>query len=168
MGVVQERKGVGVGRSVTLAAAFLLVATLAVAAPRKPVKPAANDKCPVCGMFVAKYPGFTAQLLYKDGSHALFDGAKDLFKYLQNLKKYAPGRQESQFDAIYVTDYYSLAPVEATGAWYVLGSDVFGPMGKELIAFGKEADAVEFKKDHRGKMILRFREVTPAVTATLE
>ena len=40
-----------------------------------------KDKCPVCGMFVAKYPGFLAQIQFRDGSIAFFDGPKDFFKY---------------------------------------------------------------------------------------
>jgi nitrous oxide reductase accessory protein NosL len=155
-------------RYLLIAAGLAMLAGTAVAGTRRPVKPAAGDKCPVCGMFVAKYPGFLAQVLYRDGGQAMFDGAKDMFKYLANFKKYAVGRQESQIDASYATDYYSLAPIDAAGAWYVIGSDVFGPMGKELIAFAKEADAAEFKRDHKGKKILRFKEVTPAVLATLE
>ncbi|HEY5973526.1 MAG TPA: nitrous oxide reductase accessory protein NosL [Geobacteraceae bacterium] len=155
-------------RYLLIAATLAMLVGTAAAGTRKPAKPAAGDKCPVCGMFVAKYPGFLAQVLYRDGSQVSFDGAKDMFKYLLNHKKYAGGKQESQLDAFFVTDYYSLAPIDAASAWYVIGSDVFGPMGKELIAFSKEADAGEFKSDHKGKKILRFKDVTQAVLATLE
>ena len=150
---------------------ILLFMTLdaADAADRTPVKPARGDKCPVCGMFVAKYPDFIAQVLYKDGSYAVFDGVKDFFKYLQNQKKYAPSKGgEAAIESMYVTDYYSLSPVAARSAWYVQGSDVLGPMGKELIPFAKEVDAREFKKDHKGNRIFRFNEVTPAVLMTLD
>lgn len=148
---------------------LLLAIVVADAAGRLPVKPSRGDKCPVCGMFVAKYPDFAAQVLYKDGSYAVFDGAKDLFKYLQNQKKYAPAKGgEAAIDAIFVTDYYTLSPVAAKTAWFVVGSDVLGPMGRELIPFGKEVDAKEFKKDHKGNRIIRFAEVTPAVLMTLD
>jgi hypothetical protein len=43
-------------------------------------------------MFVAKYPDWLAQMVFKDGSSAHFDGAKDMFKYLFNLKKYNPSK----------------------------------------------------------------------------
>jgi copper chaperone NosL len=155
-------------RNFLLTLVLVLAMTAGGLAANQPVKPATGDKCPVCGMFVAKYPNFLAQLRYQDGSYAVFDGAKDLFKYLQNLRRYAPGKQESAIAALQVTDYYSLQPIAARTAWYVVGSDVYGPMGKELIAFGKETDAAEFKKDHLGKKILRFTDVTPALIATLE
>ena len=47
-------------------------------------------------------------------------------------------------------------------------SDVFGPMGKELVPFDKEADAREFKKDHKGAAILRFKDVTEAVVKGMD
>ena len=55
-------------------------------------KPGERDLCPVCGMFVAKYPLWVATLKWKDGALAHFDGAKDLFKYLGDLPRWAPGR----------------------------------------------------------------------------
>ena len=49
----------------------------------------------LAGFFVAKYPDWQAQAIFKDGSHAHFDGAKDMFKYLFNLKKYNSKRAGS-------------------------------------------------------------------------
>jgi nitrous oxide reductase accessory protein NosL len=138
---------------------ILFAASWALAAEKKPVKPSPKDKCPVCGMFVAKYPDFAAQVLFQDGSYAVFDGTKDMFKYCLNLKKYAPAKRIEDIASIYVTDYYSLEPVDGTTAWYVAGSDTFGPMGKELIPFSKETDARGFMKDHKGKSLLRFKDV---------
>jgi nitrous oxide reductase accessory protein NosL len=138
---------------------ILFAAPSALAAEKKPVKPTPKDKCPVCGMFVAKYPDFAAQAVFQDGSYAVFDGAKDMFKYYLNLKKYAPAKRIEDITSIYVTDYYSLEPIDGTTAWYVAGSDTFGPMGKELIPFSKESDARGFMKDHRGKSLLRFKDV---------
>jgi nitrous oxide reductase accessory protein NosL len=139
---------------------LLILVSFAFAGEKKAVKPAQKDKCPVCGMFVAKYPDFVVQVLFKDDTHAVFDGAKDFFKYYFNLKKYNPSKNEADIDSVYVTDYYKLTPVDGYAAYYVLGSDVYGPMGKELIPFEREADAREFMKDHKGKSMLRFKKVT--------
>ena len=133
-----------------------------------PVVPKPADKCPVCGMFVAKYPDFLAQVIYTDGTYALFDGAKDLFKYLFALDTYAAGRNRADIASVYVTDYYSLSPVDGRTAWYVVGSDVFGPMGRELIPFAREAEAREFLQDHAGTGLLRFDTVTPAIIGKLD
>ena len=47
-------------------------------------------------------------------------------------------------------------------------SDVYGPMGHELIAFASAADAREFMRDHRGRSILRFAAVSPELLRTLD
>ncbi len=131
-------------------------------------KPAAGDKCPVCGMFVAKYPDFAAQMQFKNGSVLHFDGAKDMFKYYLSPGRYLTSRKQGDPTTIHVTSYYSLAPIDGRTAWYVVGSDVFGPMGRELIPFGNEAEAREFLKDHKGKRLLRFGEVTAAIVRELD
>ena len=135
---------------------------------RKSIRPGPRDKCPVCGMFVAKYPDWIAEILFKDGSHAFFDGAKDMFKYYLNLKRYNPSKTMGDIDSIYVTDYYDLAWVDGNGAFYVIGSDVYGPMGRELVPFREEAGARDFLKDHKGKSVLKFKGVTPEVVKTLD
>jgi copper chaperone NosL len=131
-------------------------------------KPSPKDKCPVCGMFVAKYPDWLATLLFKDGTFRYFDGPKDLFKFLLDLKQYAPGRGQSDVDRFFVNDYYAVRQIDGREAFYVLGSDVYGPMGKELIPFAGETDARGFLKDHGGRSILRYHEVTSAVLKQLD
>jgi len=133
-----------------------------------PKSPAKDSKCPVCGMFVAKYPDWVAAARFQDGSAVFFDGAKDMFKYLFDLKKYNPGKKQTDIEMIQVTDYYDLTPVNGFEAFYVLGSDIYGPMGRELIPFAKEEAAREFLKDHKGKSLLKFQEVTPALLKTLD
>jgi nitrous oxide reductase accessory protein NosL len=150
-----------------LIAFFLTVAPLQ-AGETPPVKPSKSDKCPVCGMFVAKYPDFLAQIIFMDGSYALFDGVKDLYKYYFNLKKYNASKNLSDIATVYVTEYYSMNPINGRDAYYVLGSDVFGPMGKELIPFEKEGEAREFMTDHAGKTIIRFDAVTPDIIKGLD
>jgi nitrous oxide reductase accessory protein NosL len=147
---------------------IVLAASLAWGGERKPVKPSSKDKCPVCGMFVAKYPDFMAEIIFKDGSYAVFDGAKDLFKYSLNLEKYKPAKGHEDIDSVYVTDYYSLELIDGFRAFYVTGSDVYGPMGKELIPTAKEGDAKGFMKDHGGKSILRFGNITAELIRRLD
>jgi nitrous oxide reductase accessory protein NosL len=134
----------------------------------EPLTPSKGDKCPVCGMFVAKYPDWIAEIIFKDGSVAFFDGAKDLFKYYFRLKKYNPGKTRADIEAIYVTEYYNLALISAYEAFFVIGSDVYGPMGKELIPLLSQTDAEAFMNDHGGKKVLRFDSIKPAVTKKLD
>ncbi len=146
----------------------LLLATGALAVGGKPVKPGGKDKCQVCGMFVAKYPDFAAQVHFKNGTLAHFDGAKDLFKYYHQIGRYNPKATSKDISALYVTDYYTLTPIDGFTATYIVGSDVFGPMGRELIPFAKAKDAQEFLKDHKGKKSLSFKEVTSALLKELD
>ena len=130
--------------------------------------PGPKDTCPVCGMFVSLYPDWAATALYQDGHAHHFDGAKDLFKYLLNLPKYAPGHARDDIAAIGVTEYYGVTRMDARAAWYVIGSDMLGPMGHELVPLKTQAEAEEFLKDHHGKRIVRFDEVTPALLEQLD
>jgi nitrous oxide reductase accessory protein NosL len=121
--------------------------------------PQPTDTCPVCGMFVAKYRPWVATVLYRDGHAHHFDGAKDMFKYLLDLPKWAPDHQAEDIQRIGVTEYYGLTRIDAQQAYYVIGSDVRGPMGHELIPLESAADAAEFLQDHAGKRVLRFDQV---------
>ena len=147
---------------------ILLTVSCAEAADKAPLKASKHDKCPVCGMFVYKYPDWLAEIIFKDASVDFFDGAKDLFKYYFNIRKYRPGRNKKGIAAIYVMEYYDMQLIEARQAFFVLGSDVYGPMGHELIPFKTEEDARAFLVDHKGKRILQFAEITPAVIAKLD
>lgn len=128
--------------------------------PVKQPAPGPRDTCPVCGMFVAPYPYWIATVVWRDGKAVHFDGAKDFFKYLLDLTKYEPGRQRGDIVSMGVTDYYGTQRIDAAGAWYVIGSDVLGPMGHELVPQDTEADAKEFMADHKGRRVLRLADVT--------
>lgn len=130
--------------------------------------PGPRDTCLVCGMFVAPYPYWIATVVWRDGTAVHFDGAKDFFKYLLDLKKYEPRRSRGDIQAMGVTDYYGTARIAAQTASYVIGSDVLGPMGHELVPHDSTEEAREFMQDHRGRRVLRFDEVTPALLKALD
>ncbi|WP_415395918.1 nitrous oxide reductase accessory protein NosL [Sulfurimonas sp. CS5] len=109
-----------------------------------------DEKCPICGMFVYKYPKWAAQIFYKD-MHYSFDGVKDLMKYYFEHK--------GGISKILVTDYYSQKAIEARESYFVIGSDVYGPMGDELIPFEKLSDAKTFSLDHKGVKVLKFESI---------
>jgi copper chaperone NosL len=131
-------------------------------------KPGPKDLCPVCGMLVSKYPNWTAIVTWKDGHTHFFDGAKDLFKFLHDLPKYAPGHRKEDIAGIYVTDFYNLERINARKAVFVVGSDVLGPMGHELVPLTNKADADDFLKDHKGKKTLVFDQVSAEILAEID
>jgi nitrous oxide reductase accessory protein NosL len=70
--------------------------------------------------------------------------------------------------SIAVTDFYNLDKIDAKKALYVIGSDVLGPMGHELVPLATRADADDFMKDHKGKRVLSFDQVTKEVAEKLD
>ena len=148
--------------SMTCAILFMLFLSVpfSLAADKKPVPVKLSDKCPVCGMFVAKYKNWQAQIVFSDGAYAVFDGPKDMFRYYLDIKKYNPSRKAADISNIYVTEYYTAELTDARKLYFVQGSDVNGPMGAELVPLASEAKAKEFLKDHKGKKVLKFGEVT--------
>ena len=148
---------------------IIFIASSAVSAgDKKPVTPSAKDKCPVCGMFVAKYPDFAAQIIFNDGSTFFFDGVKDMYKFYFNLTRYDKSKKIADIESIYVTDYYDLKWIDGFKAFYVEGSDVYGPMGRELIPFEKKAGAEQFMIDHIGKSLLQFDEINYDLIKSLD
>ena len=148
-----------------LAVLSLLATVAALPAPAapeaaEPRQPGKEDVCAVCGMFVAPHGDWVAQVIFEDGSAAFFDGAKDFFKYLLARDRYLPDRRGLEIEATFVTGYYRLEAVHAAEALFVVGSDVYGPMGPELIPHSTLAEAEEFLRDHGGERIVRFDEVT--------
>ncbi len=90
-------------------------------------------KCPVCGMFVGKYPKWVG-LIVVDGKKYYFDGAKDLMKFY----------------------------------FYVSRSEVYGPLGNELIPFKTSKAAKNFLNDHGGSNIVLFENITPKMVMALD
>lgn len=139
--------------------ALLLATAGAAAEPPGFVKPGERDRCPVCGMFVARHPDWVAQIHFKGGGREFFDGVKDLCLYYFGMRSSGGGRGPGDVTAVYVNDFYTLEPIDGKTAFYVVGSDVTGPMGKELIPFAHRDDAEEFRRDHAGRRIVVFDEI---------
>jgi copper chaperone NosL len=127
----------------------------------------AQSRCAVCGMFVAKYTNWLAQIQYKELQQTkFFDGVKDMMVFYFNPEQYGGASRDAISD-IFVKDYYTLAWIPAKEAFYVFGSDVFGPMGHELVPFATREAAESFSKDHHGKQILTFDTITPELIESM-
>ncbi|NPA28350.1 MAG: hypothetical protein GXN91_04850 [Epsilonproteobacteria bacterium] len=124
-----------------------------------------DAKCPVCGMFVAKYPRWAA-VMEIDGKKFYFDGVKDMMKYYIFDGDFKYNREK--ISKMEVTNYYTLEPIDAKKAFYVIGSNIYGPMGNELIPFSTLDEAKNFLKEHNGKKIIKFNEITPKLVLSLD
>jgi nitrous oxide reductase accessory protein NosL len=124
-----------------------------------------NAKCPVCGMFVSKYPKWAASM-HIEGKKYFFDGVKDMMKYYIFDGDFLYDRKH--ISQMTVSDYYTLEEIPAKEAFYVLDSDVFGPMGHELIPFKSQKSAETFKLEHNGKAIVKFDDITDKMVMSLD
>ena len=122
-------------------------------------------KCPVCGMFVSKYPKWAAMMEINGHKH-YFDGVKDMMKYFFFDADFPYDRHK--ITQMEVTDYYTLEAFPARFAWFVYDSKLYGPMGRELIPFRTEEAAKNFMADHGGERIVRFKEITPKMVMALD
>ncbi|QID19115.1 nitrous oxide reductase accessory protein NosL [Nitrogeniibacter mangrovi] len=130
--------------------------------PAVPVNITAGTTCVLDGMLLANFPGPKAQILY--------DGAAepDFFcDTVEMFNVYLQPEQARRVRAVFVQDMGKAdwnKPrghwIDATQAFYVLGSDARGSMGPTIAAFAQEADARTFAKAHGGK-VATFNEVTP-------
>ena len=110
-----------------------------------------EDRCRICGMYVYKYPKWATQIIYHNGVEK-FDGVKDMMKYYLHHK--------NGIEMVAVRDYYTQKVIDGQKAYYVIGSDVYGPMGNELIPFQDKKSATNFYLDHHGKKVVKFSEIT--------
>lgn len=125
-----------------------------------------HEKCPVCGMFVARYPEWVTQMHLADGQLLFFDGMKDMLAYYFNPGDFG-GREGAAVTALWAKDYYTTQWIDARSAYFVTGSEVHGPMGHEFIPVDSEEKAQVFKRDHRGEKILGFEEIDPELVEAM-
>ncbi len=120
----------------------------------KPIVVPEKSRCPVCGMFIAKYPKWVSMIETKNGKKYYFDGVKDMMKFYFDPQRFHHDKEA--ISSILVTDYYTLEAIVAKKAFYVIGSDIYGPMGEELIPFQSKEEAKNFLLEHHGKKIVTF------------
>ncbi|MFB6352582.1 MAG: nitrous oxide reductase accessory protein NosL [Halobacteriales archaeon] len=139
-----------------------------------PVALDGGKQCDVCGMVIADHPGPNGQIFYRDhapeghDNPAWFDSVKEQFAY-----HFEKQRFDWEALVVYATDYsavdyrlfterdttYISCHVEpgsfadAADLVYVVGSEVHGAMGPDLIPFGDRADATAFSGDHGGEVL---------------
>jgi nitrous oxide reductase accessory protein NosL len=114
-----------------------------------------RPRCAWCGMFADTSPAFRAGATAADGKPVHFDSPRCLMQWLASDR----GRGA---EAPWVTEYYGQRKAPAAFCWYVVGSDVIGPMGPDLIPLADELSARRFADEHGGRRVLRFDEIDAA------
>ncbi|WP_225333951.1 nitrous oxide reductase accessory protein NosL [Halomicrobium urmianum] len=150
----------------------------------EPITLTTEHSCDVCGMVIPNHPGPSTEIFYRDqqpsghDNPARFDSTWEAFQY--------DFQRDWERQVVYVTDYssvdYSLtqaegdllisthpeadAFVDAESVTFVVGSEVKGAMGRDLIAFSDEADAESFADEHGGSLAT-LDEVTEETISSL-
>lgn len=121
-----------------------------------------DTTCLVRHFKVYENPKWVSKIELHNGKKVFFSSPKSMFEfYFYPGKWFDVGvKSEKDFKDILVTDFKTLKPVKAKGAFYIYGANVTSPAGDDLIPFDSYADAEEFSKNHNGKRILSFKEVS--------
>lgn len=124
------------------------------------VKPGPNDRCAVCGMFPSKHPKWCAGFIFRDGSRCFHCCPKCMLHNLHHVSKYQPGQKRENIASVWVTEYYSTKQVNAKDVLFVVGTDLKGPMGLDLIPVKGEEAANNLMRDYHGNKILPLNQVS--------
>jgi len=118
---------------------------------------------------VFKEPKWVCKIELTNGKKLFFVSPKSMMEfYHQPGKWYELGvKGEKDFKEILVPDFKTGLPVKAKGSFFIYGSNVTSPAGDDFVTFDSYAAAEEFSKEHNGKRILNFREVSPALIRLL-
>jgi copper chaperone NosL len=126
----------------------------------QPMSLTQGASCSLDGMLLMDYPGPKAQIHYDHGDPDFFCDTVEMFSI------YLRPEQQKRITAVYTHDMGKAsweAPreewIDATKAFYVIGSNKLGGMGPTLASFARQEDAQAFAKVNGGK-VLRFEEVT--------
>jgi len=125
-----------------------------------------NVSCGKCGMYPAKYPRWQSQIVFRDGTMTPFDGCKCMFNYIVAMGEFDKTHSRDEIFAIWVKDFNSESWINGVDAYYVVGSNMMGPMGKELIPFADQEDATKFHQEQGGRMMM-YSQITPEVLKNL-
>lgn len=128
----------------------------------------AEARCPVCGMYPARYPRWAAQLIFKDGKALFFDSPLELFRFLLDMGHYHDAHGPDDVARAYVSDAGDGRWISIVEAHFVEGSELLGPMhSADLPAFA-ELEAAEAFVAERGGRLVRVEQVTLDLLHALE
>ncbi|MCJ7765079.1 MAG: nitrous oxide reductase accessory protein NosL [Thiovulaceae bacterium] len=114
---------------------------------------------------VYKSPRWVSKITLTNGKELFFSSPKSMLEFY-----YHPGKwfdigvkSEDDFKDVLVTDYETMKPINAKGAFYVYGSSDTSPAGDDLVPFGSYDAAQRFAKQNNGTRVLAFTEISEAL-----
>lgn len=152
--------------AIVWAVAMILMLAMPMIASASEAAPAAvsrDARCPVCGMYAARFPKWMAQARLPDGKVVVFDAPSDMFRFLTTPEKYDHNAVEISNSALWVSDHANKGWLNAREAFYVRGSDIKGPMRQpDLPAFRNQVEADAAVAEHGGQ-VLRFKDINASL-----
>lgn len=113
-----------------------------------------TGRCALCGMRVTRGAAFSSGASPASGEAVLFDSVKCMFRW---LGQHADARDP------WVTEHLSRGERPARDVVYVMGSDLEGPMGADLVPVDTREHAEQLRESHHGTRVLAFAEVTSEI-----
>jgi copper chaperone NosL len=118
-----------------------------------------EPRCKHCGMKIDSGSPWRTDLVLPDGSAISFDTPRCAFTSWRKGATTAAGARAQ--------DYYDRSWKKADDLRFVLGGDVVGPMGPDLVPVDP-ARAMKFIQDHGADRALRHDEVTLEVLSSMK
>lgn len=129
--------------------------------------PTEDDRCPMCAMRVLDHPEWVGAIQLADGSTYYTCSVRCTLATSMNSDKFL-GVAKEQVTRVRVPHYLAKGKsLDAEKAWYVIDSDVRGPMGLALLTAASEDEAKTLVERHRGRVIAR-KDVTMDVLKDLK
>lgn len=126
-----------------------------------------SDECHLCGMIISQYPGPKGEMYRQEvttehsNTVKKFCSTRDLFSFYldpentRNMTKmFVHDMSKSPWEN--TDDQYF---IDASQAWYVVGSSKNGSMGMTLASFSTEKHAQAFSQEYGGE-VLSFSQIT--------
>ena len=113
-------------------------------------------RCKHCGMKIDPASAWRTELVGADGTVTSFDTPRCAFMSWRN--------GSSTASTLRVQDYYERRWKNADALRFVVGGDVLGPMGPDLVPVDP-SQVTKFIQDHGADRALRVEEVTSTVLA---
>ena len=113
-------------------------------------------RCKNCGMKIDPTSAWRSELIGEDGSVTSFDTPRCAFQSWRSGKTAAK--------TIRVQEYYDRQTRDGADVRFVIGGDVVGPMGPDLVPIDPPR-ASKFIQDHGAERALRVDEITLQVLA---
>jgi copper chaperone NosL len=117
-----------------------------------------KSRCQRCGMVLDIRSRWYTKLQLMDNQFQEFDTPKCAFHV------WLDGKVKAK--SLWVRGYYSQEMLVDTNLVFAIGSDIFGPMGPDLVPVEPKFSA-KFAEEHKAKQLLLTKTVTKAVLENL-